>query len=532
MGCRTHPIRRLVKSAVLTYRLTLLAIAALVTMSLTACSDDRDTPAAPDGNVYMRFVISSGQRIPSRGIGVWEEDDATVAERLMSTSDMCIYLFDGVTDRLITTMRPAEFPWIGGNDGYYTLTASFPVDYLEQFADFGSTSIRLKIAIAANIEACGGKYPPVAESMDYRTLEPTFAMLPAYFPSSESGSGIPMYGVRAYTVSMSALKASVENNPVDIDPLYMLRSMCKIELADMMTNKFTADDGKVYPVINSVTMSSWNRSGHVRFAPEHDRDYFEDNTITRARILDDVITGSKDFVEISDGKWRIYLPESTLDNATMTINVTRGPGLAPQDFVYNFDDADRFGTSELIRNHIYRFDLTAVGATAELIAKVSPWVSVDSELDYSETITLNKYPAWLVPQDSEYFDVDPGTLTTKPMLHIYNGTSDYIACTFEIASPKGATWSAQLIPGQNGVNAFEFVSVDAAGNVSGSSQVVSGTVGSPAEIYLRGKGDAPLIDCYADMVIIVRHADGTALYSPVDANQNTRYGIIRHRPMI
>ena len=504
----------------------------MVATVLAACGDTDDTPAVSDGNVYMRFVISTGDRITGRNTGVWEEDDANAAERLMSTSDMCIYLFDGATNQLITTLRPADFPWIGGNDGYYTLTASFPVDYLEQFADFGSTSIRLKIAIAANIEACGGKYPPLAEGMYYSSLEPTFAMLPSYFPSSDAGTGIPMYGVRAYTVSLSALQTSIEANPVDIDPLYMLRSMCKVELADVMTNKFTADDGKVYPIVNSVSMTSWNRSGHVRFAPERDGDYFQNNTITRARILEDIITGTENFTKVSDGKWRIYLPESKLTDAIMTINVTRAPGLAPEDFVYNFASADRFETTELIRNHIYRFDLTAVGATAELIAKVRPWVSVDTEIDYSETITLNKYPTWLVPQGNSNFEDESGSTSVKPLLHIYNGTSDYIACTFEIASPKGATWSAQLIPGQNGVNAFEFVTLDAYGNVSGGSQVVSGNVGTATTIYLRGKGDAPLIDCYADMVILVRNADGTALYSPVDAHQNTRYGIIRHRPMI
>lgn len=532
MGRSAHPICRLVRFIDRTYHALLTVIAAIVTTALAACSDDAPVaPAVSDGNVYLRFVISSGERVFTRDIGVWEEEDADAAERLMSVSDMRIYLFDDVTDKLITTLRPADFPWIGGNDGYYTLTASFPVDKLEEFNDFGSDAIRLKIAIAANIGACGGEYPAIAEGMDYSALEPTFAMLPDYFPSSSNAAGIPMYGVRSYNVSMRSLETSVEATPVDIEPLYMLRSLCKVELSDVMTNKFTADDGTVYPRVESVTMSRWNRSGNLRFAPERDGDYFQNNTITRARILTDVITGSKRFVAVSDNTWRIYLPESNLSDAVMTISVTRAPGLAPENYVYNFASADQFGTTELIRNHIYRFDLTAVGATASLIAKVKPWVSVDTDLDYSETITLNKYPTWLVPQGSSHFEVEAGSASSKPLLHIYNGTSDYIACEFEIASPKGATWSAQLIPGQNGVNAFEFVTLDAYGNISGGSQVISGTVGTATTIYLRGKGDAPLIDCYADMVILVRNADGTALYSPVDYNQNTRYGIIRHRPM-
>lgn len=518
------------------FRNIALAGAALLTLPLGSCVMEDDLPGCIQDEVYIRIRIETddqGNRDNrfTRGLGEWEESEASVAERLMLPEDTRVYLFDG-NNELITTAWPVSMPWLP-SDGYYSLTVGVREEVLEMLERDADGNVVFKAAVAGGMKAIGSDYPQVAIGMPYNPgLDPLYAMRSDYYP--DLSHGIPMYGVQELKVPEAPLLNSTMGAPADANTdLHILRSLCKIEVGDRMENKYTASDGNRYPRIDRVEATGYNTTGYLRFDPRHDGDYFADHTIMSARIPTGVSATSAAkvfFYESSVDRWRLYLPEGKLSGVELTMWVTRAPGETPAPFTYCLADA-AFGTPDLIRNHIYRLDVTAVGATAELVAEVKDWNRVESELDFSQTVSMSRNLAWHITDGDDDFRVDEGAPGTPPVLHIYNGTTSWVRGDFEIASPVGATWTAQLVPGENGVNAFEFVTVDEYGNERGSSQVATGEVGQPATVYLRGVGEAPLTDSYAEIVIVVRHADNTALNAPIDAFQNTRYRLVRHRPL-
>ena len=119
------------------------------------------------------------------------------------------------------------------------------------------------------------------------------------------------------------------------------------------------------------------------------------------------------------------------------------------------------------------------------------------------------------------------------MLSMLNGTTDYATGTFHIKSPTGAVWRAYFIPGENGVDAFEFVDVDADGNVVAGSErsFAEGPVGALSTINIRGKGAADNYRHIAELVVQVRQPDGTVLYAPLTVENSSRFIIYRENKL-
>ena len=117
----------------------------------------------------------------------------------------------------------------------------------------------------------------------------------------------------------------------------------------------------------------------------------------------------------------------------------------------------------------------------------------------------------------------------EEQLSILNGTAAYATGTFHLISPHGATWKAYFIPGENGVDAFEFVDIGSDGNViAGSEKVVAeGLVGEQATIHIRGKGEADSYRHWAELVVEVHTIDGNILYAPLTPAMSSRFIIYR-----
>ena len=105
-----------------------------------SCSSDDVRPGSASGDttIIFKFTIytddSSGQ---TRAPGVWEENAADVAERILNIDDMRILFFDqsGV---LLKSLTPAYLDYSGNetdNDGYYSLSVAFTHDYFDKFDD-------------------------------------------------------------------------------------------------------------------------------------------------------------------------------------------------------------------------------------------------------------------------------------------------------------------------------------------------------------------------------------------------------------
>ncbi len=498
----------------------------LAVVTLGSCSGGSDSVASDSGDIYLRFLITTGRPAESRGVGEWTESEISVAERILNTDDIRFYLFDGY-DNLVTEIIPSGLPWEAvGNDGIYTITASIKRSFMDGLVADGKFCF--KLAVVANLQAVGSSYPQISAGTGYSSVDPDFTMPSDYYPSGTYG--IPMFGVMEYALSRSALESATESAPYDItDGITMLRSLCKIELKDVMTNKFVAD-GVSYPKIDRVEMSEWNSDGYVRFASDNDGSYMTDGVVNSARIKTRQAETRKEFSIDGPGTYRIYIPEGSLSKSSVSVWVTRGPGEESTEFVYNLSEASAFGTSDLIRNHIYSLEVTKVGVTAAIRSGVRPWETVDISYDGSVSVSMAGYLAWSAGSDFSVIEGDgEGQI---PELHFWNASEDYAEGIFEIATPADAVWTMQIVPGVNGVDAFEFVTVDESGGViSESAQSVSGRTGEISHIYVRAVGRAPSVDSHASLVLTVLDADGISYRAPIDIYDNYSFGLIRHRAM-
>ena len=155
------------------------------------------------------------------------------------------------------------------------------------------------------------------------------------------------------------------------------------------------------------------------------------------------------------------------------------------------------------------------------------------ELDNIVSVEPDGFLKW--EYDGNNFAVTTETYNGQPeeQLSILNGTTGCATGRFTILSPKGATWRAYFIPGENGVDAFEFVDTDTDGNVVPGAQRVyaEGPVGEQATIHIRGKGAADSYRHWAELVIEVRTVDGTVLYAPLTPAMSSRFIIYRENKL-
>lgn len=511
----------------------LLHCLAWLIVSATACScTGADDPAPDDvtGGKAMTFkftIYTDEKASPSRSPGVWEEDAANAAERILNISDMRVLFFDQ-SGMLLKSVAPAYLDYNGSetaNDGYYTLSVAFTHDYFDKFDE--DADIPFTVMILANLKGAGGAYTEytpgrtrVADIDDFFRLEAD------WYPTVDNG--IPMYGIKGFVIPKALLSQGIDA-PV-AGQIDLLRSLCKIEVSDKIANATVGPDGNRYPRVTAVEMVSWVDCGYMR--PLFD-DYSSGLKYANIYPVDPVgssVTGVK-----TDGKYRFYCPEADVRDMKFRVTARLSPDGEPRYYETGLEAFSAEIGSELVRNHIYRFDVHALNTIADLSVEVSDWkVETDEfELDNIVSMEPDGFMKW--SYDTADFAVTTEIYGGKEeqQLSLLNGTSACATGTFHIISPKGATWKAYFIPGENGVDAFEFVDVDNDGNaVAGTERVYAeGEVGSPATIHIRGKGPADSYRHWAELVIEVKTPDGTILYAPLTPAMSSRFIIYRENKL-
>ena len=501
--------------------LILSAIAASCASSVEAPEIDK----GPDGSTMsFRFTIYTDEnRVTSRGLGEWEENAATIAERILNVDDMRILFFDqsGV---LLKSVRPSSLDYNAGytaNDGYYSLSVAFTHDYFDKFDR--DANVSFTVMILANLESVGGRFagytPGYTRVSD---IADSFMMTTDFFPT-ESG-GIPMYGIKGFSVIKEQLMQGLDapfTGQIDL-----IRSLCKIEVADKIVNSIIYPDGNKYPQVKEVEMISWVDRGYIR--PKFD-DYSEGlkfANIYPASVATDIVVARK----IND-KYIIYCPEAKIKDMKFRVKAVLSPGAAPRQFETGLDPfASEIG-DELVRNHIYRFDIHAFNTILDLNVNVSDWIALTDEFELDDVVSMEPDGFLKWEYDNRNFAVTTELYNGKKeeQLSILNATTSCASGTFHIMSPRGAIWKAYFIPGENGVDAFEFVDVDDEGNIIEGSQSVfaEGYVGEPATIHIRGKGPADAYRHWTELVVEVRTIDGIVLYAPLTSAMSSRFIIYR-----
>ena len=505
----------------------------IISVMVAACTqaDDPlpDTPGVengPEGKAMLfRFTIYTDDTVTkSRALGVWEEDAANIAERILNVDDMRILLFDQ-SGQFLKSVIPSALEYNGNklaNDGYYTLTVAFSHEYFDKFDD--SATIPFQVMILANLGGTGSRYldysPGNTRVSDIRD---SFVLSPGYYP--DETNGIPMYGLKSFNISKSVLMQGVDA-PVagEID---LIRSLCKIEVSDRIANAALAPDGNRYPRVTSVEMISWADHGFIR--PLYDN-YAQGlkfaNVFPNAQTTE-TMSGTT----VEDGTYRFYCPEANVGDMRFRVTAILAPGEAPREFEIGLSGFSAVLGPELVRNHIYRFDVHALNTVADLTVEVADWrvETNEFELDNIVSVEPDGFLRWNFNTADFAVSTETYNGNNEEQLSILNGTSAYATGTFHLNSPHGATWKAYFIPGENGVDAFEFVDIDSDGNViAGSEKVVAeGLVGEQATIHIRGKGEADSYRHWAELVVEVHTVDGNILYAPLTPAMSSRFIIYR-----
>lgn len=521
------------------------ALCLLLAVTFCSCSQiyDDEGPCEqeqkPGNRISLKFKIyTESASASTRGLGEWTEPSANVAERILNPQDVRVLMLNA-DQHLVRSFKPNVLDYVDGTteggitgDGYYELSVFFEDDKLDRMDD--TEQVRFNVMIFANINSLGGNY--TTDNMGYGTardrLQELFTMPADWFPSTTKG--IPMYG---YKSGIIATKAQLADDHFVMGDITMLRAMCKIEVMDNITGAAVASDGKKYPRVTGVEMVSWRNKGYLR--PTYDG---YESGLTTANIPTTSTTTTTTVQaaymdDDGDGKgcFRLYCPEAHLTDMKLRVATVMGPGEETKYYEESFDQYTGVFGKDLVRNHIYRFSVNSLSAMADLTVTVAPWTTKTDEYTLDNIIVMDNdgYLTWTGIADNDNFSVSDETYNGKPekQLSILRGTTDYATGTFHIKAPQGAVWRAYFIPGENGVDAFEFVDVDAAGQVTSARSYAEGSVGTPATIHIRGKGPADAYRHTAELVVEVRQADGTALYAPLTAEGSSRFIIYRENKL-
>lgn len=323
--------------------------------------------------------------------------------------------------------------------------------------------------------------------------------------------GIPMWGIGTFTgVDLSnSLSATNESTLVTLDtPIYMLRSMAKIEVI-MKDTKHQ---------ITSIAIENYNNTGNcvpAGYSSAIDTRKLNRNDVFRATT--DIKAESCPFIaNVSDviikengadknyKCYTIYVPEyKNMDGTSAVTNPSR-IAIQVDDktnktyYVY-YGTAGKNTEYNIVRNHIYRYNITKVndGAELELTLVVNPWDVIEENIQFTDEVTVKQKMQWSGTYKPNTDDAS--------ILYIDNAINDATAATvtFQIDTPVGATWYASF---EGDKDSFAFLDED--GNELTS---ITGNVGESATLKIVTKEEHVGEMKSVSLMIVVRTMDGRTI---------------------
>lgn len=424
----------------LTALATILATGALLPMS--SCVNDyyqeQPTPDSESANVIITVKASkAGSRAE------WGNDEygGNDVELTINTLTMALYdtdnKFVGNVSDLIMLQKD--------DDGTRRYLGKLPVksdntDLIEQGKEY-------KLMLFAN---CNPTETDLANP-----YEITFRHETPTQPTKE----IPMWGVISPVTFTLDKQVAQEIGSIDL-----LRAMAKIAVG--LSPELRAQGYSLTgPYIDDANFTGyllpkgWSTVGATA-------EIDPDNAIHEYKVIEHQELGLTAFTD--DGYWRAYMPEiSSTEGSRPVISLrVQKDGSQVGDFNLQFGDYDAAGRfipgsyRDVVRNHIYRYNITGVGTDLNVALNVDPWIDNNTEeWDYSNTVGVNASERleWTY---GTYYSID----TEAARLIVGNDIQQPAECTFRISSPVGATWTAYLIPANDDTTREDFTFVDADGN--------------------------------------------------------------------
>ena len=487
---------------------------------LTAsCSQVIDDPVTGDcvmekEKVMIRFTIAlDSPKVASR---TWDGYDPDVNpgsgvvgsenENYINPATVQVWIYD-LNGVLIGQLKDLTVTRDDESEGkhVYDLVGGFEVN-----SDFiTDNKLSFKLMVFANCE-------PISNMNNLENL--TFTN-----PSTTTGKGIPMWGIATYqNANVYTTVALAQSNPLTT-PIYMLRSMAKIEV--------TLDSSMTGYTLEGATLSKAMNSGYV--LPELKdatgaAKTLANLTATTQLGVDEVFhpitetatnTTSGALFSANNNTCVIYVPE--YDNNTaedLVINLT---GLKKDDEAvsgksfkhgnYNNDTGAFVSKLNVIRNHYYKYTVKMnEGSQLLLTCEVQPWNDDREILDYTQFVSFV----------GDEITVKKGNETSeKDIVSVYMETeeidTDYKVkvadLAFTLQTPVGYTWYASLITDDEG-KAYGFAQRDEDGNLVladdgkvATTATASGNVGTSATLTIVSEHTGLIEAIRSRLQIVVRN---------------------------
>ena len=383
---------------------------------------------------------------------------------------------------------------IAGGLGDYTVNLDLPASLAEQFltdpttelSPNGSRSLKVRIAIIANSNASRqkpglwGEWGPFVSAWEIEhqslTANPaTFTQFiekiddeMVFTPDYGNNFGyllIPMYGLsQEFTMSERDMYFSRPDDRMMLGEVSLLRAMNKVRLV----NAIPADemvDG-TYSQLVSATITYGSPDGFV--TPDDPGSYVNGHQVHTDRVFSAAQTRpTQAFMEgtLVDKSLITYLPVQKLGEGAPTLMITmRNAAGETREFPVDLNDPQyetihgQWGEM-MLRNHVYTLEITSVrfGVELQLTATVADWDDApEFNLDYTETVntaTGGEIDWYNGTSYSETITNCVGQLIVLP----WNAGAPVPArCSFALANPDGAIWTASLITLGGDPAAFKF----------------------------------------------------------------------------
>lgn len=488
---------------------------------LTAsCSQVIDDPVTGDcvmekEKVMIRFTIAlDSPKVASR---TWDGYDPDVNpgsgvvgsenENYINPATVQVWIYD-LNGVLIGQLKDLTVTRDDKSEGMhvYDLVGGFEVN-----SDFiTDNKLSFKLMVFANCEPISNM-----NNLEYLTFTNPSTT------TTTTGKGIPMWGIATYqNANVYTTVAQAQSNPLTT-PIYMLRSMAKIEV--------TLDSSMTGYTLEGATLSKAMNSGYV--LPELKdatgaAKTLANLTATTQLGVDEVfhpveettsnITSGASFTE-SENTCVIYVPEydNTAEDLIIHLTGLKKGSTVIEGKSFKHGEYDETGMFEsklnVTRNHNYKYKVKLnEGSQLLLTCEVQPWNDDREILDYTQFVSFV----------GDGITVEKGNETSENnIVSVYMETeeidTDYKVkvadLAFTLQTPVGYTWYASLITDDEG-KAYGFAQRDEDGNLvlANDSKVAttataSGNVGTSATLTIVSEHTGLIEAIRSRLQIVVRN---------------------------
>lgn len=427
---------------------TYLLTALMASVTLSGCILEEDTNLCeqpgnePPSDVVIRFSIASNRNLDTRAADLDGQQPGSLPEDYIDVKSFQFLLFDA-DQKFLQYLNPAVTA-DSSNSGEYIAVANFSEPYFTNAAD--GSNLTFYIMALANGSYMGASW--VAAARGETTIEDlcgasqnsvlTALPDPEQLLNANNGGTqkFPMSGLQNFTVAKNDLKASTSENPVDLSDatngrtLNMLRALTKIEVIDHVNyvGGFTdvvKDEPdriasvEIYGFFNRGNQlplySQWMRgdvtlpetqqvvgpsipantlySNPPEFKPSAaDIIWTADNKKAVTFAYDSFATEERDDKApvYSAYLYEYNFTEGIVQQPFMQLTTKGNVETSARTIPFRLGEykdgifSDTYYTT-LLRNHIYRFEITGITPEGDLklIVRLVPWLAADVNVDYN-----------------------------------------------------------------------------------------------------------------------------------------------------